>query len=92
MRGYPKTIATKRDFNNLLTMPEYKKQALADLKRLQAVDDAKVVRVVSGSEEDKNLITEEIDNPMPKWKQAGFAVRKDLDNLITAKEVAINGK
>jgi len=91
MRGYPKTIATKRDFDNLLAMPEYAKHALADLKRLQAVDDARVIRVVSGSEEDKNLITEEIDNPNPAWKQKGFTDKKALDDLVTAKEVAIDG-
>jgi len=76
MRGYPKHIANKQDFDNLLDMPEYETQALADLKRLQVIDDAKVIRVVSGSEEDKNLVTEEIDNPNPVWKQKGFATKK----------------
>ena len=91
MRGYPKHIGTKQDFDNLLAMPEHEKQALTDLKRLQAIDDAKVIRVVSGSEEDKNLITEEIDNPNPAWKQKGFKDKKALDDLVKAKEVAING-
>ena len=92
MRGYPKHVATKTDFDNLLAMPEFKNQALADLKRLQAVDDAKVIRVISGSEEDKNLVSEEIDNPNPIWKQQGFATKKELDDLITAKEMAIDDK
>jgi len=92
MRGYPKHIANKRDFENLTDMPEYKTQALADLKRLQAIDDAKVIRVVSGSEEDKNLVTEEIDNPNPVWKQKGFATKKAVDDLVTVKEVAIDDK
>lgn len=92
MKGYPKHIATKQDFDNLLAMPEHKAKALKDMKKLQAVDDAKVIRVVSGSEEDKNLITEEIDNPNPAWKQKGFKDKKALDDLIIAKEVEINGE
>lgn len=92
MRGYPKHIATKQDFDNLSEMPEFKKQALADLKRLQAIDDAKVMRVISGSEEEKNLVTEEINNPNPIWKQKGFAAKKILDDLVSVKEVAIDGK
>ena len=92
MREYPKNIATKQDFDNLLAMPEYAKQALADLKRLQAFDDSKVIRVVSGSEEDDNLVTEEIDNPNPVWKQKGFATKKAVDDLVTVKEVAIDVK
>lgn len=31
MKGYPKHIATKQDFINLLQMPEYRQQALEDL-------------------------------------------------------------
>ena len=92
MRGYPKYMANKRDFDNLLTMPEYEKQALADLKRLQGIDDAKVIRVVSGSVETDDLITEEIDNPNPAWKQKGFVTKKAVDDLVTAKEVAIDVK
>jgi len=92
MRGYPKHIANKQDFDNLLDMPEYETQALADLKRLQVIDDAKVIRVVSGSEEDKNLVTEEIDNPNPVWKQKGFATKKAVDDLVTEKEVVTDGK
>ena len=91
MRGYPMHIGIKRDFENLLAMPEFQKRALADLKRLQAMDDAKVMRVVSGSEEDGNLVTEEIDNPNPAWKVKGFVSKKALDDLSTAEEVAING-
>jgi len=89
MRGYPKHVATKTDFDNLLKMSEFKTQALADLKRLQAVDDAKVIRVISGSEEEKNLVTKEIDNPNPIWKQKGFSTKKALNDLISTKEVAI---
>ena len=92
MRGYPKHIATKQDFDNLLAMPEYKDKALKDMKKIQAVDDAKVIRVVSGSIETEDLVTEEIDNPNPAWKQAGFETKKVLDDLVTVKEVALDVK
>lgn len=94
MRGYPKHIATKQDFKNLLGMSEFKERALTDLKRLQAnaVKEAKVIQVISGSEEKKNLITREIDNPSPKWAQMGFKSKKELDDLVTAKEVPIYDK
>jgi hypothetical protein len=92
MRGYPKHIATKQDFDNLLAMPDHKDRALKDLKKLQAIDDAKVVKVVSGSAETADLVTEEIDNPNPAWKQKGYKDKKALDDLVTATEVAIDGK
>jgi len=92
MRGYPKHIAIKQDFDNLLAMPEYKDKALKDMKKIQAVDDAKVIRVVSGSIETEDLVTEEIDNPNPAWKQKGFVTKKILDDLVSVKEVAIDGK
>ncbi len=83
MRGYPKHINCKQDFLNLLEMPEHRERALKDLQKRQALDDSKVVRVVSGSEEEKNLVTEIIDNPMPVWKQKGFESRAEAGTLIT---------
>ena len=77
-------------------MPEFEirltKEALKDLKKLQATDDAKVIKVISGSLETADLVTEEIDNPNPAWKQKGYKDKKALDDLIAAKEVAIDGK
>jgi len=90
MRGYPKHINCKQDLLNLLEMPEFKERAKADLEALQTIDSAKVLRVVSGSEEEKNLVTEEIDNPNPRWKQLGFKTVKEVSGLVTA-EVAKNG-
>jgi len=90
MRGYPKHINCKQDFLNLLEMPEHRERVLKDIQKLQALDDAKVTRVVSGTEEEKNLVTEEIDNPNPRWKQLGFATTKELSTLATA-EVAKDG-
>jgi len=82
MRGYPKHINCKQDLLNLLEMPEFRERAKADIQRLQNLDDAKATRVVSGSEEEKNLVTEEIDNPMPLWKQKGFESREAVAELI----------
>ena len=91
MRGYPKHINTKQDLDNLLTIPEFKGKALADMKRLQAkaVAEAKVIRVVSGSEEEGNLITEEIDNPSPTYIKMGFKDKKELDDLVSVKDAEI---
>jgi len=76
MRGYPDGPLTKRDYENLLSMPEYAKQAKEDLARLAAIDDTKIT-VDQGTEKSPKLM--EIDNPMPMWKRAGF---KDKDELL----------
>ena len=76
MRGYPDGPLTKRDYENLFSMPEYAKQAKEDLARLAAIDDAKAT-VEQGTEEAPNPV--EIDNPTPMWKRAGF---KDRDELL----------
>jgi len=80
MRGYPDGPLTKRDYENLLSMPEYAKQAKEDLARLAAIDDAKAT-VEQGTEDAPNPV--EIDNPMPMWKRAGF---KDKDELLKLAE------
>lgn len=84
MRGYPKRVATVQDFENLLADNELKSQALADLAAIYSADDATVERVVSGSEETGDLVTETIDNPMPLWKQKSFASREAVRELIEA--------
>ena len=76
MRGYPKGPLTKRDYENLLAMPEYEKRAKADLVRLAAVDDAKATMELGTEDSPKPV---EIDNPMPMWKRVGF---KDRDELL----------
>jgi len=82
MRGYPKHIATKQDFINLLTTDEFRQQALRDLIRIAKVQDDKATVVVSGSEETGDLVTKEIPNPMPLWKIKGFDSKEDLIKLI----------
>ena len=82
MKGYPKHIATKKDFVNLLSMPEYTAQALSDLTAIYNTDDDNMVRVVSGSEETMDLVTETIPAPWPLWKQKGFAGREEVADMI----------
>lgn len=81
MRGYPKHIATKQDFENLLKMPEFAKRALADMEKLAAIDDSKVTRAVRLVDEKDPMgewVTEEIDNPNPAWKVMGFESKDAL--------------
>ena len=82
MRGYPKGPLTKRDYENLLSMPEHEKQAKEDLARLAAIDDTKVT-TDQGTEKSPKLV--EIDNPMPAWKRAGFVDKTELVALADVK-------
>ena len=82
MKGYPKHIATKQDFINLLEIEEFKERAITDLQAIYETPDEKALRVVSGSEDEGNLITEEIDNPMPHWKIKGFTNRQEIAVII----------
>ena len=83
MRGYPKVVATKQDYVNLLGMEEFKKQALTDLRQLYKVciETARVKRAISPKnalEQDGEWLTEDIENQNPVWKQKGF---KSLDEV-----------
>jgi len=82
MKGYPKHIATKEDFLNLLSTDSFREQALKDLEAIYSMPDDTVVKVVSGSEETGDLVTEEIPNPMPLWKRKGFKSREEVKKLI----------
>lgn len=75
MQGYPKHIATKQDYENLLSMEEYKEQALVDLRELAAFDDRYVTRAIKPLNHDdpmREWETEVIDNPYPLHAQKGF--------------------
>jgi hypothetical protein len=82
MQGYPKHIAVRQDFLNLLAMPEFKDRAIEDLRAIYNLPDETAARVVSGSEEAGDLVTEEIENPMPLWKLKGFDSRQEVADLI----------
>jgi hypothetical protein len=81
MKGYPKNIATKQDFLNLLIEKEYREQALADLKAIADLDDSTVLRTISISDEKDEAVTEKIENPMPLWKIKGFESREEVLKL-----------
>lgn len=82
MRGYPNGPLTKRDYENLLAMPEHAEKAKADLARLAETDDSKIT-VEQGTEKSSKLV--EIDNPLPAWKRAGFADKTELVALVDVK-------
>lgn len=84
MKGYPKFVATRQDYENLLKMPEFAKRAMADLEML-AKDTAKVtvaVEPIDAKDMHSDWVTKEIDNPMPAWKLKGFASLKELNDLV----------
>lgn len=86
MKGYPKRIAIKQDFLNLLGMKEFKAQALDDLQAIYNLDDSKATRattLIDPADPKSGYNTEIIDNPMPMWKQKGFASRQAVADLIT---------
>ena len=61
MKGYPKFVATKKDYENLLSMPEYRKQALADLQVIYDLDDELATKTLSIKETDKKEIEPELN-------------------------------
>jgi len=85
MKGYPKHIATKQDFINLLNDPDYTAQALIDLQAIYDLADSKINQATTLIDPDNPQIgwnTVEIDNPMPLWKIKGFESREDVKNMI----------
>jgi hypothetical protein len=89
MRGYPKHINTKSDYEVLLAIPKFRERALADLKKLRDGDSdtmrvATTLQKPDAEEKDQKWNMEERPNPNPGWKQKGFKSRKELDNLTSA--------
>lgn len=88
MKGYPRVIATKQDFINLLAEPEFRARALADLKAVYDLQDDTMERVKSYDMDEKgkmiNVVMETVPAPMPKWKRMGFTSREDVMGLYEA--------
>ena len=88
MRGYPKHIATVKDYENLLGMGEYKDKALADLQgviakadeTIKVPKDEKAV-AVDGVYAEKDL--KAIANPMPYYKTKGFSALAEVSAMIS---------
>jgi len=87
MRGYPKFVATKKDFENLMAMPEYKDQAVKELAAIRDLDDDKAIEVVSSTKDEvtgaETVVTKEIDNAMPAYKQKGYKSRQEISDLLS---------
>jgi hypothetical protein len=81
MRSYPKLPLSKVDYQNLLSMPEHTERAKADLRALAAIDD-EIITIDQGTEDDPDL--QEIPNPLPGWRRAGFASREEVLELLGA--------
>lgn len=88
MRGYPKRVATKQDFLNLLDSP-YKNRALAELQSIVDLDDDTATRatgLIDENDPEKGYKTEAIPNPLPAWKRYGFGSRQEIADLIAANQ------
>lgn len=95
MRGYPKYVATKQDFLNLLAMPEYKAQALEELKNIVSLDDSTAMRAtiqIDLNDPRKGWNMVKIENPLPLWRLKGFASRQEVVDIIPANGSASYGK
>ena len=95
MRGFPKHINTKQDFENLLKIPEYSEQAKAELERINNLKDSKITKAttqIDPNDPESEWNTIEVVNPNPKWKQLKFKSKKELTDLIATAEVVPNDK
>ena len=88
MKGYPKVIATKADFENLLAEPEFRVRAVADLTAVADLDDDTMERVVNFALDEAgkmiNIIKETVPAPLPRWKRLGFASRQEAVDLCAS--------
>ena len=85
MRGFPKHINCVQDFNNLLADKDLKRRAISELQKIYNKDDSKTLRattLIDPEDPKSDWNTEEIDNPMPLWKQKGFESREAVAELI----------
>ena len=83
MIGYPKRIGCEQDLINL--MNDYPHEVKRDLERIKAHDaaHATVQRVISGSEETKDLVVETIPNPCLMSKQLGITKSANIDVMLS---------
>ena len=87
MRGYPKHINTKADFQLLLAMPQFRDRARTDLQAIAHQKDdtlTNATELVDPQNPTGPWKTETLLNPYPLWKQKGFATRKEIQALLTA--------
>ena len=87
--AWPEWIGTKQDLVNLMSIPQHRERALKELQTIYNTDDAKAVQVLSGSEESKDLVTKEIDNPKPLYKRYGFTSKDEVGQLLSKEGVDV---
>ncbi len=80
MINYPRHVATKQDYVNLLSIPEYKEQALKDLQTIVNFADTAVRKSVGSDPNIEQYI--EITNPNSLYIQKGFGTRQEIIDLI----------
>ena len=86
MRGFPKHINCVQDFNNLLADKDLKRRDISELQKIYTKDESKALRattLIDPEDPKSDWNTEEIDNPMPLWKQKGFESREAVAALVT---------
>jgi len=85
-------FATKADIIN--SLESHQSEVISFLKTVYDTPDDTAYRVVSGSEDTGDVVYEEIEAPLPRWKRLGFTTRAEIkdfigdypdDNLNTAK-------
>jgi hypothetical protein len=84
MMGFPKTIGCKQDLVNL--EKEFPKETKAVLEQIETYDkaNATVIKVVSGSEDAKNLVIATIANPGLISKRLGYKDVAEVSAKLTA--------
>lgn len=95
MINFPTHINTAQDLKNLLKMPEYKKQATAELERITKLKDDKITKAttqIDQNDPESEWNTIEVTNPHPKWERMKFKNKKEVADLLAAAEVPLNGK
>ena len=83
MRGYPKTINTKRDYDNLMSMPEYASMAKSNLALASSVDDSNVV-IDTGTTDKPS--SKDVVNPSPLYKRLGY---KSKSSMVSASTIDV---
>ena len=84
MKGYPKTLATKTDIENIQkNHPEFRERIEQDLQQILDESDTvtKATTLIDPKDESKGYNTVTIPNPNPRWKQMGFASKSEISRM-----------
>ena len=84
MKGYPKTVNSKRDYDNLISIPDYASRAKSDLVRESSIDDS-IIFLEVGTFDKSSL--KAVDNPSPLFKRLGYKDRKSMYSVSMSEEI-----